>query len=67
MEIGDILTLGQGSILELTNSVDAPFELWVNNRLIAKAETVVVNEKFGARIVKIDSPKDRLKDMASFD
>ncbi|MGK5093502.1 FliM/FliN family flagellar motor switch protein [Deltaproteobacteria bacterium TL4] len=67
LEIGDILTLGQGSVLELDSVTEEPIQLWVNNRLIAKAETVVVNEKFGAKIVDIASAEERLKSMATFE
>ncbi len=65
MEIGDILGLGQGAILELDTPTHEPLELWVNDRMIAKAETVVVNERFGARITEISPTAERLKDMAS--
>ncbi|MBF0236286.1 MAG: FliM/FliN family flagellar motor switch protein [SAR324 cluster bacterium] len=65
MEIGDILNLGQGSILELENWADQPFELWVNDRHLAKAETVVVNERFGARITEIGTPEKRINELAS--
>ncbi len=64
MEIDDILSLGQGAVLELDTPINEPIQVWVNDRLIAKAETVVVNERFGAKIVEIASREERLKDMA---
>lgn len=65
MEIADVLTLGQGSVLEMETSINDPLELWVNDRLVAKAETVVVNEKIGARIVQITPPEEWLKEMTT--
>lgn len=67
MEIADILSLGQGAVLELDKAITEPLQLWVNDRLIAKAETVVVNEHFGARITEIASKEELLKDMADVD
>ena len=63
MNIGDILRLGQGSVIELETSSKEPLELWVNNRKIATVESLVVNEKFGARILEIDSPENRVETM----
>lgn len=64
MEVGDILSLGQGAVLELETPVTEDLQVWVNDRLIAKAESVVVNERFGAKITEIASQEERLKDMA---
>ena len=65
LRISDILKLGQGSILELDISVDHPFQLWVNNCLIAHAETIVVNEKFGAKILHVGTTEERIKNLGS--
>lgn len=67
MEVGNILRLGQGAVLELDTALTEPLQVWVNDRLIAKAEPVVVNEHFGARITEIASKEERLKDMADVD
>lgn len=64
MNISEVLRLGQGSVIELDSSPKEPLEVWVNNRQIARAETVVVQEKVGARIVKIASPEARLQSMS---
>lgn len=65
--IGDLLSLGQGSVIELHRLVGEDLDMFVNGRLIAKGEVVVVNEKFGVRILDIVSPEDRIKNMAGFD
>src|SRR5208283_2528134 len=50
MLISDLLTLGQGSVIELHRLVGDELDLLVNGRLIAKGEVVVINEKFGCKI-----------------
>lgn len=63
MAIGDILALGPGSIIDVGRLVDEPVELLVNNKLIARGDVVVVDEKFGLRITEIISPKERIESM----
>ncbi len=66
MVVSDLLTLGQGSVVELHRLVGEELDLFVNGKLIAKGEVVVVNEKFGCRITEIISPEDRVKYQATF-
>ena len=63
MPISEILTLGPGSILEVGHLVDEPIELLVNDKLIARGDVVVVDEKFGLRITEIVSQADRIKSL----
>jgi len=63
MPIADILSLGPGSILEVGHLVDEPIELLVNDKLIARGDVVVVDEKFGLRITEIVSQADRIKSL----
>lgn len=67
MEIADILNLGQGSVIELDTPATGYMQVWVNEHMIAKATSVVSNEKYGARIVQIASAQERLKHMANLD
>ena len=60
MMIGDLLHLGQGSVIELTKLAGEPMDVFVNNRLIARGEVVVVNEKFGIRLTDVVSPAERI-------
>ena len=60
MIVNDLLQLGQGSVVELTKIVGEPLEVLVNEKLIARGEVVVLNEKFAVRLTDIISPKDRL-------
>jgi len=61
MLIKDLLQLGQGSVIEFDKLVGEPMEVLVNDKLIARGEVVVVNEKFGVRLTDISSPAERLK------
>jgi flagellar motor switch protein FliN/FliY len=58
--VNDLLQLGQGSVVELSKLVGEPLEVMVNEKLIARGEVVVLNDKFAVRLVDIISPKDRL-------
>ena len=60
MLIKELLQLGQGSVVELDKLAGEPMEILANNRLVARGEVVVVNEKFGVRLTDIISPSERL-------
>ncbi|MEN6468664.1 MAG: flagellar motor switch protein FliN [Smithella sp.] len=60
MLISELLQLGQGSVLELSKLAGEPMDIYVNQRLIARGEVVVVNEKFGVRLTDIVSPAERV-------
>ncbi|MGA1875806.1 MAG: flagellar motor switch protein FliN [bacterium] len=61
MRIADILKLGQGSIIELNNPAGSSLEVLVNQKPIAKGEVVVVNEKYGIRLIEILSIMERIE------
>jgi flagellar motor switch protein FliN/FliY len=61
ISIGDLLKLSQGSVVELDKMTSQPLEIFVNRKLMAQGEVVVVNDKFGIRLMHIISPKDRVK------
>lgn len=63
MIINDLLQLGQGSVIELNKLAGEPLEILVNQKLIARGEVVVVNEKFGIRLTDIISPLERIKQL----
>ncbi len=63
LRIKDLLQLGQGSVVELNKLAGEPAEIYVNHKLMAKGEIVVVNEKFGVRLTEIISPSDRVKSL----
>ena len=61
MLIKDVLELGIGSVVELNKLAGESVEVFVNNKLIAKGEVVVIDENFAVRITNIINPQDRLQ------
>jgi flagellar motor switch protein FliN/FliY len=63
--ISDLLQLGPGSVIELMKLAGEPLEVLVNQKLVARGEAVVINEKFGVRLTDIISPAERVKQLGS--
>ncbi len=61
--INELLQLGQGSVVELNKLAGEPLEIYVNGKLVARGEAVVINEKFGVRLTDIISPIERVKQL----
>lgn len=59
--VKDILQLNQGAVVELSKLAGEPLDIFVNSKLVARGEAVVVNEKFGVRLVDIVSPNERVE------
>jgi flagellar motor switch protein FliN/FliY len=64
MPLGELLKLTPGSILELNRPADAPVDLLVNSKQIAKGEVVVVDGNFAFRITEIESAATRLQSLS---
>jgi flagellar motor switch protein FliN/FliY len=64
LTIGDLLRLSQGSVVELNKLTNQPLEIYANKKLMAEGEVVVVNQKFGIRLINIISPGDRVKNLS---
>ncbi|MGE3267748.1 MAG: flagellar motor switch protein FliN [Chloroflexota bacterium] len=60
MKIQEILALRNGSVIELDRLAGEPADILVNGTLIAKGEVVVVDEKFGVRIIEVVSRARRI-------
>jgi flagellar motor switch protein FliN/FliY len=58
--VKDVLQLNQGSVVELTKLAGEPLDVFVNSKLVARGEAVVVNDKFGIRLLDIVSPNERV-------
>ena len=63
MTIRELLKLGEGSIIELPTAAGEPLEVLVNQKPIAKGEVVVVNEKYGIRLLSIISEMERIEQL----
>jgi len=59
--IRNLLQLNQGSVVELDRSAGEPLDVLVNGTLVAHAEVVVVNDKFGIRLTDIISATERME------
>ena len=53
MEVGELLRLGPGAVLELDRKVGEAIDIYVNNRLVARGEVVLVEEKLGVTMTEI--------------
>lgn len=57
----DLLKMGEGYVIELDKLAGDPLDLYVNSRLIARGEAVMVGEKFGIRLTDVVSTSDRIE------
>src|ERR1700687_4147002 len=53
MDIGELLKLGPGTVLELDRRVGEAIDIYVNNRLVARGEVVLVEDKLGVTMTEI--------------
>ncbi|SPD72692.1 Flagellar motor switch protein FliN (fragment) [uncultured Desulfobacterium sp.] len=60
MLINELLKLGQGSVIELSKFAGETLDVLANQRMIAKGEVVVVNDKYGIRLTEIISSLERI-------
>ncbi len=63
MTIDKLLKLTKGSVVELDHLAGEPLEIYVNNKLMARGEAVVLKEKFGVRIIDVVSPQKRVENL----
>ncbi len=59
LSVEDILRLREGSIIQLDKDAGAPVDIYINNRLVAEGEVLVLNDYFCVRVTNILSNKDR--------
>ncbi len=53
MRVDHLLKLGRGSVIELERKVGEPIDILVNNRLVARGEVVVVEDRIGVTMTEI--------------
>jgi flagellar motor switch protein FliN/FliY len=63
IKLKDLLKMGEGYVLELDKLAGEPLDLYVNSKLIAKGEAVMVGEKFGIRLTDVISTADRIENL----
>jgi len=57
MKVGELTKLGRGAVIELNRKVGEPVDVYLNNRLVARAEVVVVDDKLGINMTEIIKEK----------
>jgi len=63
MTLKDVLNLGTGSVIELNKSVNDPVSIIVNQKPIARGEVVMVDGKYGVRVLEVESTADRIRSL----
>lgn len=53
MQVNQLLKLGRGAVIELNQKVGEPIDIFVNNRLVARGEVVVVEDRIGVTMTEI--------------
>ncbi len=61
--VQDLLKLHKGSVIELSKMAGEPLEILVNDRVVARGEVIVVNDKFGIRLTDIVSHTQRIRQL----
>ncbi|MFO7707971.1 MAG: flagellar motor switch protein FliN [Desulfobacterales bacterium] len=59
--VHELLKLGQGSVVELSKLAGETLEILANQKLVARGEAVVVNDKYGVRLTEVVSPMERIE------
>ena len=59
MQVSQLLKLGRGAVVELDRKVGEPVDIYVNNRLIARGEVVIVEDKIGVTMTEIIKPENK--------
>jgi len=59
--IKDLMQMREGYVIELDKLAGEPLDLYINSRLIARGEAVLVNDKFGLRLIDVVSPSERIE------
>ena len=64
MLVRDLLMMDEGYVIELSKGASDPLDVYVNSRLIARGEVVLVNDKLGLRLTDVVSPAERIENLA---
>jgi flagellar motor switch protein FliN len=63
MMVNDLLQLGQGSVIDLKKPVGEQLDIYIGDKLVARGEVVVADEKLGIRVTDIASPAERVRSL----
>lgn len=59
--LNDVITWKEGTLVMLNKIVGSPIDIFIGERLIARGEVVVINDRFGVRINEITHPDEKIK------
>lgn len=62
--IRDLLRLDKNSVIELTQGADDPLDIVVNDKVLARGEVVVLDDRLGVRITDIISKEERVETLS---
>lgn len=62
--VRDLLQMDEGYVIELGKNASEPLDVYVNSRLIARGEVVLVDDKLGLRLTDVISPAERIENLA---
>ncbi|MDD5529853.1 MAG: flagellar motor switch protein FliN [bacterium] len=63
MSIQELLNTGPGSIVELDSIAGGTVDILINNRIFARGEIIVIEERFGVRITALINPEERIQQL----
>lgn len=63
IKLKDLLKMGEGYVIELDKAAGEPLDLYVNQKLIARGEAVMVGDRFGIRLTDVVSASDRIENL----
>ncbi|GAB4233433.1 MAG: hypothetical protein OHK0028_09230 [Deltaproteobacteria bacterium] len=61
VQLGDLLRMGTGSVLELEKPAEEPLDVHINGKLIGRGEVVVVNNRFGIKLTEVAPASERVE------
>ncbi|MDD2557207.1 MAG: flagellar motor switch protein FliN [Desulfuromonadaceae bacterium] len=64
MLVRDLLQMDEGYVVELGKQANEPLDVYVNSRLIARGEVVLIDDKLGLRLTDVVSPAERIENLA---
>lgn len=62
--VRELLQMDEGYVVDLGKGANEPMDVYVNSRLIARGEVVLVNKKLGLRLTDVVSPAERIENLA---
>lgn len=61
VELGELLRMGMGSVLELEKPSDEPLDVHINGKLIGRGEVIVINNRFGIKLTEVAPASERVE------